>query len=122
MGKKKRKYSRIAPQKKAFASIGNTFSGICKLEDISLGGIGVGCISDIAHDSQDSEVTLYIPEDDVEVVALACKIIYQNAELLPSPKARGEALFKRFRCGIAFKNLDKAQHKLLSRFIETLTL
>lgn len=120
--KKKRKYSRISPKKKAFASVGNTFSGICKVEDISLCGIGIGCITDIAPDNQDSEVTLYLPDDDIEVSALPCKIIYQTAESLPSPKTKGEALFKKFRCGIAFEELDKSQLKTLSSFIDALTL
>jgi PilZ domain-containing protein len=122
MRKKKRKYDRIAPKKKAFASIGNTFSGICKIEDISMGGVGIGCISDIAPNKFDSEVTLYLPKDDIELSALPCRIIYQKAESLPSPKAKGEALFKRFRCGIAFEELDKSQCDMLSRFFEAIAL
>ncbi len=120
MRKEKRQHLRKVPEKKAFASIGSTFSGICTLKDISMGGVGIGCITDVAPKGLESKVNLFLPKNDIEVRALSCKIVYQKAELLPSPELKGEALFKRFQCGIAFENLDKNQRKMLSGFMEAL--
>ena len=61
----KRKETKIfsnSTEKKAFASIGSGFSGICKIEDISMGGVGIECVSEIESNGSYSEVTLYLPK------------------------------------------------------------
>jgi PilZ domain len=118
MRKQKRQFARITPQKKAFASLGETFSGICTLKDISIDGICISCISEIDPKSLGGQVNLYLPEEDVEVSSLPCKIIYQEAEAIPSSKLKDETNFKKFRCGIAFEGLDESQQGLISDFIQ----
>ena len=120
MRKEKRKYLRITPSKKAFSSIGATFSGICKIEDISMNGIGISCVSDIAPNGFDRVVNLFLPDENIQVGGLPCKIVYQNTELLPVPSKESQAQIKRFRCGIVFEDLKKTQIKALSDFVSAL--
>ena len=85
-----------------------------------MGGVGIECVSEIESNGFNSEVTLYLPKDDIESSSLPCKIIYKMADSLPSPEAKGEALFKRFRYGIAFENLDESQRNTLAIFLDAL--
>lgn len=116
--KQKRQTARLTPHKKAFASLGETFSGLCMLKDISINGVSISCISEIDPKSLGNQMTLYLPEEDVEVSSLPCKIIYQKAESIPSSKPKDETNFKRFRCGVAFEGLDEFQKERLSDFIQ----
>jgi PilZ domain len=120
MQKEKRRYQRITPRKKAFALIDGAFSGTCKIHDISMKGIGLGSISDNVKHRLDSEVSLFIPKKGLRVTSLPCRILYQLAAPNPSPELTDEALFERFRYGIAFDKLEKSHRKILSKFIKEL--
>ena len=118
MRKQNRQSTRITPQKKAFVSLGETFSGLCMLKDISINGVSISCISEIDPKSLGNEMTLYLPEDDIEVKSLPCKIVYQESEKIPTATPEDENYFKRYRCGIEFEELDEMQEKILSNFIK----
>jgi hypothetical protein len=118
--KENRRYQRIAPRNKAFALIGGAFSGTCKINDISMNGIGLESISDNVTSRLDNEVSLFIPKKGLQVTSLPCRILYHLATPTPPPELTGEALFGRFRCGIAFDKLDESHRKMLSKFIKAL--
>lgn len=118
MRKEKRKNTRITPQKKAFASLGETFSGLCMVKDISIDGVSISLFSEIDPKSLGNQMNLYLPEDDVEVRSLPCQIIYQEAEKIPTTKPEDEKQYKRYRCGIVFEELDEFQQESLSDFIK----
>ncbi len=121
MQKEKRQYVRITPRKKAFAAMGKTFSGVCRLKDISLNGFSVGCIADIAPKHTLGEATLFLPDGNLEVAKLPCRIVYQDAESLPSFQSFShldeDITFKRYQCGIVFNGLTKDQKNQLTDFI-----
>ena len=118
----KRKYIRSRVKDDAYAALGNHFTRVGKLKDISIDGLAfryIGNTEDWVEDSStiaifDSENTFYLPN-------LACKLIYVS----PLYVIKNIRYFKTAksinRCGVQFTALTDYQLEKLELFINNYT-
>ena len=118
----KRKYTRSRVKDDAYAALGNHFTKVGKLKDISIDGLAfryIGNTEDWVEDSStiaifDSENTFYLPN-------LACKLIYVS----PLYVIKNIRYFKTAksinRCGVKFTAFTDYQLEYLELFINRYT-
>ena len=118
----KRKYFRSRVKDDAYAALGNHFTKVGKLKDISIDGLAfryIGNTEDWVEDSStiaifDSESTFYLPN-------LACKLIYVSPLYVIKNIRYCKTAKSINRCGVQFTAFTDYQLEKLELFINNYT-
>ena len=115
----KRRYSRYRPKDKVFAALGDQFSRVGKVKDISLGGVAFEYVAkeDTRHDL--TRIDIFVTDNGLHLSRVPCRKVYetQDPAALGPKMLPGELMVR--RCGIEFRGLSDEQTSQLQILIDT---
>lgn len=111
----RRKHRRYIPQKDAFAIINSLFSGPCKINDISMGGLSFFSEQPAEGSNRYHEMLLDIREPDFTLDRVPCSLVSNGNSQQISQKEPA----KRF--SLEFSKLSNEQNTMLSALLQNHT-
>ena len=118
----KRKHRRFLTQDKAYAVLGNHFTKVGKLQDISIGGLAFRYIENTEDCVQGSStVGIFVSEDEFYLPDLACRLVYDAPLYVIDNTQYSKISFRINRCGVQFKAINEYQLQKLEFFINHYT-
>jgi hypothetical protein len=114
----KRKHTRFFTKEGTYAALGEHFSKVGKLQDISRAGLAFRYIENTENPNQNvSTVAIFVPENGFYLPDLACRLIY-DAPLNSANSSRYfKTRFRIIRCGIKFTAVSEHQRDKLKFFL-----
>ena len=114
----KRQHLRLQAKDDAYASLGDTFTKVGKLKDISISGLAFTYFEHTEDSVQEfSKVAIFVSDHNFYLPDLTCRLIYDfPADENNNIKYFKEA-YRKKRCGVQFEATTKTQLEKLKLFI-----
>jgi hypothetical protein len=117
----KRRQVRFLAQENAFAALGEKFTKVGRLKNISAGGLAFEYITDGNSENGPSQLDLFVSGDDFHLSKVPCRVVYD----IPSRSSEGNRIFFQpfltKQCGVEFEGLTKEKKAQLDLFIASHT-
>lgn len=112
----RRNHLRFPGAPDAFAALGESFTRVGKINDISAGGLSFDYIAIRPGNGSPNRVDLFLTRTHLHLSKLPCRLIYNRAVNTPpiGPVIPG---FVTYRCGLQFGALQENQTDGLQRFM-----
>lgn len=115
----RRKASRFIPPDHTFAALGEEFSRVGKVKNISLSGLVFEYVIDMEFFDAPRRVDIFLSENSFHISNVPCRKVYDLAVLVTSIGGPRHRTLTAKRCGVQFGKLSKKQERELKGFIRT---
>ncbi len=116
--KKLRKHSRFSAQDDAFIMLGNR---VAKITDISMGGLAFEYLSDDDENKEDSQLDIFMSENEVHISDIPCRVVYDMPVTRPYIYQIFSQTFTAKKCGVEFGILSQEKSVQLYSFLKNHT-
>ena len=117
----KRKYQRFTPQGNAFAALGQRYTRVGRIKDLSLGGLAFEYISAVDEDRNFSRIGIFLIGDVFHLQEIPCEVIYDNLQPVSKRNLDSIKLSPNKRCGVQFGTLTEDYLAQINFFLESYT-
>ncbi len=112
-----RRYTRFFTENRVYIALGNDFSKVGKVVDISIAGLAFEYYSEVEDSLRGtSNATIFVTQDDFQLIDLACEVVYDTSISILNHKS--DLALKKKRCGLRFMTLTEAERNFLERLIQ----
>jgi hypothetical protein len=112
----RRKFTRFRTQDNAFAALGEDFTKVGKIYDISLNGLAFRYLAEQISEKEHTHVDIFLSQNGFHLHGFPCTVIYHIKE--PTPSSLSISLY---RCGLSFKPLEEEVQNKLDYFLNNYT-
>ena len=117
-----RKYIRFEPQDNTYAALGNHFSRVGKLTDISIGGLAFKYIENTeSYEPNATVVSIFHSEDSFFLHHIGCRLIYDRPLYVKTEISDLKQKYMVKKCGVAFTAIEPHQTEKLNYFLNNYT-
>ena len=116
-----RKHVRLLPPPNTFAALGNTYSRVGKVTDISMGGLSLEYLSEENIDIKLSQVDVFLVGSIFHLYNVPCEIVYDIPIHVPHLKNNLVKILTTKKCGVTFVEISENDSKQLKLFLEAYT-
>lgn len=103
----------------AYAALGNTYSKVGKIINISIGGLAFDYITGESNTKEAEILDIFLSNNHFDLYNLRCKIVYDIALEVPKVRSKFMDLLTTRRCGVKFMKLPEARRKKLQAFVDS---
>ncbi len=125
MEKKKtemRRYVRYRTSDQVFAALGDRFSRVGRVQDISAGGLAFEYIVDQFPSENLTRIDIFVTSNNLHISKIPCRLVYEIIVPLPKNIISLSATLRPKRCGIQFVGLTNEQLKQVYALIDKYTV
>ena len=116
--KERRRYIRFLPKDNAFAALGEGFSKIGKIIDISAGGLSFGYMSQLENNNNEHSIlAIFMADNAFHVRNLPCKVVSDIPVNIYEGSIDSSISVISRRCGIKFTDFSASQNENLENFL-----
>ena len=116
-----RKHVRLLPPPNTYAALGNNYSRVGKVKDISLDGLSFEYLSGESTDTNVSQVDIFLVGNIFHLYNVPCRMVYDIETHVPHVNNNYLKILTTKRCGIKFNEISKNDYTQLSLFLEAHT-
>lgn len=118
----KRRYVRYRTSDDVFAALGNKFSKVGRVQDISIGGLSFEYILEQWPSDDVSCIDIFVTSNNLHVSRIPCRLVYEI--IVPPPRniISLSPCLRPKRCGVEFVALTEEQIKKIHRLIDKFTI
>jgi hypothetical protein len=113
-----RKYTRFLPKQNLLAALGNKYSTVGNVVDISVGGLSFEYIVGEEININATRLDIFSVGNIFHLYNIPCKVIYNINVHVPHVKNQFISVLTTGRCGLKFDLLPKSDFSNLKLFVE----
>lgn len=116
-----RKHTRLLPRDTIFAAIGEKYTKVGKVQDISLSGLAIEYIAGESDKNDPSRLDIFIAAPVFHIYNIPCAQIYDIEIHVPHVNNKYVKILTTKRCGVKFGRLDEYDLSQLELLLESYT-
>ena len=113
-----RKHLRLLPPPNTFAALGNNYSRVGKVKDISLDGLSFEYLSGECTEINSSQVDIFMVGNVFHLYNVPCRMVYDIQVHVPHVNNNYIKILTTKRCGLKFKEISEDDLAQLRLFLE----
>ena len=117
----KRRHIRLLADDNAFAALGSRYSKVCKVKNISTGGLAFEYITDGESGEETCQLNIFVSGNNFHLSKVPCSVVYDIPVRRPDVSRIFYQPFITKQCGVQFGALAEDTIAQLNRFLETHT-
>jgi len=114
----KRKFIRYQVKEKVFAALGEQFSRVGKIIDISLGGLAFDYVNEESGNNDLTRIDIFSTANGMHLRRIPCRKIYELPITQGLEPAEDSETLNVKRCGVMFGSLSQGQIEQLKLLID----
>jgi len=121
MDSERRQFTRFLAPDNTFAALGPSFTKVGRIRDIGISGLAFEYLTDDEPGLENSQVDIFIRDDEFRLSRLPCSIVYDIPVEKPADVMVSASRLIHKRCGIVFGRFTEIQKRQLENFIRIRT-
>ena len=117
-----RKHVRLLPPPNTFAALGNNYSRVGKVKDISLDGLSFEYLSGESTEINASQVDIFLVGNVFHLYNVACRMVYDIQVHVPHVNNNYIKILTTKRCGLKFEEISEDDLAQLDLFLKAHTI
>jgi len=115
----KRKFIRYQVKEKVFAALGEQFSRVGKIIDISLGGLAFEYVNEESGNNDLTRIDIFVTANGMHLSRIPCRKVYEQPITQGPDLDEDSETLNVKRCGVEFGNLSEDQVNQLKTLFDT---
>jgi hypothetical protein len=122
MQTERRRHVRYIPQEKAFAALGEKYTKVGKIKNISLSGLAFEYVVSQENHGVGSKVDVFLTDDSFHIHNLPCFVVYDVGVSEFQADSRPEDMLTIRRCAVRFAARSDEHKSQIRSFLKTHTV